>query len=62
MTRHLDTPLVDLAHLATRKNGRGYDLQCPECGQWVRRLVTVRGPRVMCERCWRRLQKGVSDN
>jgi len=55
-----DTPLVDLRALASRKNGRGYDLQCPECGQWVRRLLATGGG-LMCRQCWRRLQKGVSD-
>ena len=47
--------LADLADLATRKNGTGYDLQCPECGQWRRRLLTTSGG-LMCERCWRRVK------
>lgn len=53
----LNTPLVDCRSVATRRNGTGWLVECPVCGQWAQRLITLRGPRLICGRCWRQLVK-----
>jgi hypothetical protein len=45
------TQLIDWDQVETRQTPRGWELLCPECGQWVKALLTTEIG-VMCAACW----------
>ena len=51
--------MIDLSTIDTRPARRGYDLQCPICGQWVRVLYILDDWRLVCRECVTRLQNDI---
>jgi hypothetical protein len=45
--------MIDLRDLRTRHTRPGYELQCPECGDWSRTLLVLEGGGLLCRGCFR---------
>ena len=50
--------MIDLRDLEDRPARNGYELQCPECGQWARALLIVDTGELLCRECWRAIEHG----
>jgi len=45
--------MIDLRPLESQRNGRGYVLRCPRCGDWSRGLLIRDTGELLCRSCWR---------
>ena len=48
--------MIDLSSIDTQRNGRGYDLRCPHCGDWSRGLLVLASGELICKSCWRLIE------
>ena len=47
--------MIDLRPIETQRNGQGYVLRCPKCGDWSRVLLIRDTGELVCRSCWQLL-------